>query len=398
MFYPTAHLLAVLALVSSTSAALSLVSGAAYFITNDLSGNEVVSMNIGPNGKLGSMSSVSAGGRGALGIRLPAPDPLFSQGSVQVHTAARILVTVNAGSNTVSMFNINPTNPSKLSMIGTPTSSEGEFPISVAINSKATMVCVLNGGAVNGINCYTPDAKLGLIAIPNTLRYLGLNVTTPPSGPVATASTIVFSEDDQTLIVAVKGPPAPGFLAAWSIAADGSLSAEAVKSLPATGGGFMFSLTPIPGKNAFLSADPGSGFDIFNFTGLSATSSVVPIKGQITTCWSSYAPKSGNFFLTDLGNSTITEVNIDSNLKGSIVKSYPQAIGSGTIDNAIASIGGNDFLYVLTPGANLVNVLAVNTPGKAVALQAYDFAAAAKVAGVTITQNIAQGMATYVKP
>lgn len=62
-----------------------------------------------------------------------------------------ILLLKQPGSNTLSMFSINPNTPSKLTMVGNPVSSEGEFPMSVAINAKATMVCVLNGGAVDGV-------------------------------------------------------------------------------------------------------------------------------------------------------------------------------------------------------------------------------------------------------
>lgn len=117
-----------------------------------------------------------------------------------------------------------------------------------------------------------------------------------------------------------------GFLAVWDIASDGSLSAEPVKSAPAAGGLLPFSMTVIPGTNAILATDAGVGFDVFDFGGngtnsLSATSSsVVPIAGQKATCWSSFSSKSGNFYLTDIGTSTITEVNVSKNLTGSIVK------------------------------------------------------------------------------
>jgi len=275
--------------------------------------------------------------------------------------------------------------------------------MSVAINAKGTMVCVLNGGSVNGVNCYTPDAKLGLVAKANTLRSLGLNQTTPATGPAGTTSHVVFSEDGSKLIASVKGvPPTPGFLAAWDIAADGSLSAEPVKSTPASGGLLPFSMTVIPGKNAILATDAGVGFDIFNFgaqgaKSSSATSTVIPISGQKATCWSSFSPKSGNFYLTDIGTSTITEVNVDKNLKGTIVKQYPQAAGSATIDNDIATIGANSFLYVLAPNATTVNVLSVNTPGKATSVQNFNFASAAKAAGVTIDKNNLQGMTTFIR-
>ena len=49
------------------------------------------------------------------------------------------------------MFKINPANPVELMMVGSPVSSKGEFPMSLAINDQGTMACVLNGGAVNGV-------------------------------------------------------------------------------------------------------------------------------------------------------------------------------------------------------------------------------------------------------
>jgi hypothetical protein len=427
MFFSTSYLLLAIAFATGASAApaaasrfgssgsSSAVVGAAYFITNEPSGNQILAMNIASNGKLSNVKSTSAGGRGSHGITSPnGPDGLFSQGAVKVNAEAEMLVTINPGSNTISMFSINANNPSELTMVGNPVSSEGEFPMSIAINSNATMVCVLNGGAVNGVNCYSPDKTQGLIAMPNTLRSLSLNQTTPATGPAGTASHIVFSEDGTKLFASVKGiPPTPGFIAAWDIASDGSLSAEPVKSEPSTGGLLPFSMTVIPGTNAILATDAGVGFDIFNFGGningtnaasingtqnaLSATSSVVAINGQKATCWSSFSPKSGNFYLTDIGTSTITEVNVDKNLKGTIVKQYPQIAGSATIDNDIATIGNNNFLYVLAPNATTVNVLSVNAPGKATSVQNFNFASAAKAARITIDKNNLQGMTTFIR-
>ena len=46
----------------------------------------------------------------------------------------------------------------------------------------------------------------------------------------------------------------------------------------------------------------------------------------------------------DIITSTVTEVKVDDKLVGSIVKQYPLAAGSGTIDNAIATINGNEYV------------------------------------------------------
>ena len=111
------------------------------------------------------------GGRGQHG-NSTGPDALFSQGAIKASATGKILAAVNVswrswrsfqgqadetrpppqpGSNTLSVFKINPTNPSQITQIGTPVSSEGEFPVSLAINKDGNQVCALNGGTVNTV-------------------------------------------------------------------------------------------------------------------------------------------------------------------------------------------------------------------------------------------------------
>ncbi|THH20763.1 hypothetical protein EW146_g671 [Bondarzewia mesenterica] len=366
------------------------IVGAAYFITNQPEGNFVVSANIGTDGQLTLARAVHAGGRGSHGISV-GPDALFSQGAVKASASGKILATVN-------------NNPSEISQLGTPVSSEGEFPVSLAINKAGNQVCVLNGGTVNTVNCYSVDQKLGLVAMNNTLRSLGLNQTTPATGPAGTVSHVIFTEDGKNLVASVKGtPPTPGFLAVFAVAADGSLSEKATQIAPQKGGLLPFSMTVIPGKNAILATDAGVGFDIFDFTDITAASSnsskssVVPIDGQGATCWSSFSSKTGNFYLTDVITSIVTEVNVDVNLKGTVVKQYPQGNGTATIDNDIATVGNNDFMYVLQPNATAISVLSLNAPGQAKNIQTLDIAGPASKVGLSISKDNLQGMTTFVK-
>lgn len=178
-------------------------------------------------------------------------------------------------------------------------------------------------------SCFNVDKRLGLVPIPNTLRLLGLDQTTPPRGPAGTASQIVFSEDNTRIIVSVKGSSSqPGFLAVWDISSDGTISKDFTKIAPASGGLLPFSMTVIPGKDAILATDAGIGFDVFDFSSAQNGSVVVEssknsankIEGQSATCWSAFSQKTGNFYLTDIGTSIVTEVNVDDNLKGTIVK------------------------------------------------------------------------------
>jgi len=299
------------------------------------------------------------------------------------------------------MFNIDQNNPVKLKMVGGPVSSQGEFPAAVAFSAAKNMVCVVNGGAVNGVQCFKPDAKLGLLAIANTNRSLKLPQTTPPTGPPGSVSDILFSEDSKKLLVSVKGiPPTPGFVASWDVADDGALSADFTASPPAQGGLIPFSMSLIPGKNAVLATDAGIGYATFDLSTLgaggagTATSQVFPIAGQGATCWSSFSQKTKSFFLTDIRTDIVTEVAVADDLSGKIVKQYPLVPGSATIDNAIANLANNDFLYVLAANTTSIDVLSLNGQGQAAKLQTLDFG---NKKGVKATPNRLQGMAVFVK-
>ncbi|KAF8577512.1 hypothetical protein K439DRAFT_552224 [Ramaria rubella] len=372
--------------------------GAAYFITNQPDGNFIVSNEIGSDGTVTFKDTIWAGGRGAHGITNPlGPDPFFSQGAIKV--AGNNVFTVNAGSGTAVMFAINPKDPAKLKMVGQPVGSGGDFPVSMTISEQTGQVCVLNSGTQNGVNCYKQDPKLGLIQMNNTERSLKLNQTNPATGPAGTVSHVIFSEDGSQLLASVKGmPPTPGFVASWKVDSQtGALSPDFVKSTPSQGGLLPFSMTVIPGKDAVLATDAGVGFEIYDFkNGQNASSSVVPISGQKATCWSSFSNKTGNFYLTDVGAGTVTEVHVDDQLTGSIVKQYPQGNTTGTIDTDVATINGKDFLYIMAANATSINVLSLDAPGQTTPVQQFNFADEARKAGASIDANNLQGMAIFV--
>ncbi|KAJ7494743.1 hypothetical protein B0H11DRAFT_2003209 [Mycena galericulata] len=386
------------------NAALSSAVGAAYFLTNEPTGNFVVAASVGSSGQLTLQQATSSEGLGSHGGPGTGPDALFSQGSVKASAAGQIVAAVNAGSNTISVFNIDPTNPTNLEMIGKPVGSGGEFPVSLAINEKGNMVCAVNGGFVNGVACYSVDKTKGLIPIANTVRSLKLNQTTPATGPAGSVSHVIFNEANTQLIASVKGvPPTPGILAVWDIAADGSLSEDFNAVQPPKGGLLPFGMAVIPGKNAILATDAGLGADVFDFSGgaqsgvAAGQSSTLPIENQGATCWAARSQQTGNFYVTDIDTSEITEINVDDNLKPSIVAQYPQGNGTATIDDDVATVNQKDFLYVLAANATNVKVLSLNAPGKATALQTLDIAGPAKAAGLTVSADQLQGMTTFIK-
>ncbi len=113
------------------------------------------------------------------------------------------------------MFLINPRDPWHPKLIGTPAPSLGDTPVAVAystllktgILSKmlgATipdvdpfpLVCVVNGGAITGIACFSVDDRKGLTALGHYDSFPqteNADPTAPPPGPLILASDIVFN-------------------------------------------------------------------------------------------------------------------------------------------------------------------------------------------------------------
>ncbi|KAH8826934.1 hypothetical protein DL96DRAFT_1556122 [Flagelloscypha sp. PMI_526] len=165
-------------------------------------------------------------------------------------------------------------------LAGAPVWSGGEFPVSATIDKKTGNVC----GSYNSVSCYTSDTKKGLRPIPNTIRSLNLNSTTPPTGPAHTPSQVLFSEDGTILYASIKGAPgAPGFIAAWTVDLSSSaLSAEFEKNTPKNGGALPFSMTFVHGTNAILATDPALGLSVYDFDGETTKAKKdvgVPIQG-----------------------------------------------------------------------------------------------------------------------
>ncbi|KAI0675904.1 hypothetical protein C8Q78DRAFT_963500 [Trametes maxima] len=382
-----------------TKSSLRRPDGAAYFITNEPEENMIITASIGADGSLRLDRAVPSGGRGLHGTTAngnTGVDGLFSQGSIQASAKGKVLAAVNPGSSTVSLFAIDPRKPTNITPLGDPISSEGEFPVSLTFNSEGTRLCVLNGGKVNGVHCYNVDQKQGLTPIPDSLRYLGFNQTTPANGPPGSVSHIVFSEDGSKLLASYKGTAtAPGYLASWDVNKDGALSAQHTQVALAQGGMVAFSLTHIPGQNALFTTDPGVGYAIVDLGGKHRDASVA-LNGQMATCWSAYSPQTKGYYAIDVGGNVIREVQLDGNLKGNVAATYTLPAGTSPIDSEVASVRGKDYLYVLGANATSVEVFALNGAGKAKQISSVNIASPARAAGVSIHGSNLQGMATFV--
>ena len=137
-----------------------------------------------PSGALTGAGSYQTGGLGGQ-LTGSVVDHLASQGSLALDRQAGLLVAVNAGSNTISVFGVRGDELQLRQAI----SSGGTFPVSVGIHGD--LAYVLNaedGGAVQGYRV-TPG---GLEQLPRSNRALGLDPTLTPQF-TSTPCQVAFS-------------------------------------------------------------------------------------------------------------------------------------------------------------------------------------------------------------
>jgi len=360
-------------------------ASALFFLSNDPTGNKVVALKIDTaTGKVSEPVQIDTGGKGGIGVvatGAQGPDPLFSQGSLKV--GGDFLFAVNAGSNTLSMFNIDKANPTKLKLVGKPVDTLGEFPVSVTFSAKLGQACVANGGAKDGVACFKADAVKGLTPVDKVARKFNIGQTTPPKGPTGTVSHALFNGDESALLVTVKGDPPTkkqGFLASFAVA-QGAVSDQAVKSSP-NGTAVLFGSTNI-GNGQLLATDAAFGAAILNLNvkGEATLMSTTTIDGQKATCWASFSSLTKTSFVTDVAVNHVVEIDNSGKIVGNFNLTDG---GSGLIDSAIPKNG--QFFYALSPNDQSVVVLNLQGgPGTAKEIQKLNVAGiSASVQGMTI--------------
>lgn len=262
------------------------------------------------------------------------------------------LFAVNAGSNTISMFAIDPLNPTRLTLVGKPAAVPGDFPVTVGASAKNKLVCVGATGAKSGVSC-TSFSEKGLGKL-DQLRPVGLNQTTPPVGPPNTIGQVFFSEDEETLYTTVKGNPGTnttGTLGVFAVEqpCDGrgavAVSQEGkLNVLDQTA--VLFGAAPLPGSQ-ILSSDAAFGAVLLSVdteTQTASVKNVIDVAGQKATCWATLSPETNTVFLGDAGFDRFVEL---SSTDGSIKSITNLNTGDPGINDLKAA---GSFIYALSPG------------------------------------------------
>ncbi|KAI4102193.1 MAG: hypothetical protein LQ339_004717 [Xanthoria mediterranea] len=352
------YIISVLATASAVVAAPQPLNGAKkmaaapkaiYFMTNDAAGNSIVALKVGQDGTLSDGSRTMTGGKGASGIdgnnSMPAgPDALFSQSAVKVE--GNWMVAVNPGSNSMSLMSIDTRDPTKLTMVGQPVDTMGEFPVTAAISRKNKIACVGNAGARAGIACFSIHYRKGLIPLAKSQISFPLNQTTPPVGPTGSVSHVFFNQDESMLLTTVKGEPmknTTGFLSILPVG-KGRIGTQDTRTSPA-GTAVLFGSVPIPGTKDIFATDASFGAATISTQGTPAIIHKVKIEGQKATCWAAISAATKTAFVADTLQDNIVEVDPRT---GAILQNTKLMQGNpGYVDLLV----GGKFVYALSPGS-----------------------------------------------
>ncbi|MFI5924538.1 lactonase family protein [Micromonospora sp. NPDC051543] len=316
--------------------------GAVFVQTNKAEGNTIKVYERDEDGQLSKAGEYETGGLGGFTIGAPV-DALASQGSLIYHRG--LLFAVNAGSNTVTVFDVDGTRLHKRQVIW----SGGLLPVSVTVRDN--LVYVLNAGGEGSVQGFELD-KGRLTPIHGANRSLGLHNGNPPAFMTAPAQ-IKIDPDSEFVLVSTK---AANVMFSYEIGRHGELSRHPVVS---DAGSAPFGFT-FDTEDSVLVTESGSNevgrFELDDDGALDQVGPSVP-NGQQAPCW---IQRVGDYFyVANAGSSTISAYRVDDDGKLQLVHAVAVDTGGGSIDMTTS----DGFLYVQNAAAGNVQGYEVNDDG-----------------------------------
>jgi 6-phosphogluconolactonase (cycloisomerase 2 family) len=301
---------------------------AVYTISNATGpqgGNSVLAYRDTAGGSLRPFGTYSTGGDGT-------GTPLGSQGAVTLAGDSR-LVAVNAGSNTVSAFDIGPGGRP-----GDPStaSSGGKDPISVT--AHGWLVYVLNAGdnTVSGLRI----GEDGLSAIEGSTRALSSGAQSPEQ--------VSFTPDGRHLIVTEK---ASNTIDVFQVRGDGLLGAKQTTSSLGQGPyGFDFDRF----GRAIVSDAADSALTSYNVGARGRLHAIGEVPdGQKAACWTVVDPRTGHAYVANAASGTISFYQVDGAGQLSLRSAASASPGGHPVDEALGG-QGHEFFVLLSPGGKIM--------------------------------------------
>ena len=350
-----------LAVVLATAAAALIGAGAAsagdhaarnavFVQANQASGNQIVVYDRAGDGTLTRAGTYATGGDGGAATPGTESDHLASQGSLVYDSEHRVLLAVNAGSDTVSAFEVKGDRLTLESVVP----SGGDFPASIAVHGR--LVYVLDAGDAGVVKGFRLVGH-SLRPIPGSARSLGLANTNPPFF-LTSPGQVGFTPDGRQLIVTTKASTSA--VEVFRVGRDGLLSDAPVVNASATPVPFAFTFTPSgrlasgeAGASAVSTYAIGSDGTLADPRSLS--------DNQVALCWIQRV--GGVYYVANTGSNTLSGYRIADDGQPSLIGAtgVVAATEPGPIDLTSPSAGR--FLYGETGLTGTVDEYRVNADG-----------------------------------
>jgi len=317
--------------------------------TNDPAGNAIATFDRHADGTLSYVTSYATKGNGGRATGAGS-DPLASQGSLALIRDAGLLIAVNAGSNTISVFAV-AGDRLHLDQI---LSSGGPFPTGIAVQDD--LLYVLDAGGQGYVSGFRIAGGL-LHPIEGSTRSLGLANTTPPFflGSPAQAG---FTPGGDHLVVTTK---TNNTVEVFSVGPDGRLSAAPVQN-PEAGVPFAFVFNGA--ERLVLNFAASSSLQAFTVNPddtISAAGALVS-DGQAAACW--VTPARGYDYVTNTATGDVSQFQVS----GSSV-TLVNAVAAAGISGATDSVAAGGFLYVQAGIGATVHAFSIGTGGALTPIQ-----------------------------
>lgn len=338
---------------------------AVFTMTNAAGGNEVIVYDRAEDGSLQRFATFPTGGQGSGPPEQFPLDPFGSQDSVILSEDGRILYVVNAGSNSISSFEV--ASDGTLSLMGT-VDSGGTFPLSLTMHED--LLYVLNARGEGGnISGFTGAESGELTPLDGSTRPLS-GVETPLPGNAVGPADVQFNPDGTLLAVTEK---VTSLIDVYQVGADGTPGPPNTQPSP----------TPTPFGTEF--ADDGTyivsetnataprmgvpgGSSVSSYT-LSADGTLNTISGSVPTqetaaCWIAITEDQQYVYDTNTASGTISGFNLGAD--GTLTPVTPSDGITADLgdDSVLLDIAlADEYLYTIGVGSEEISGFQIEDDG-----------------------------------